>query len=44
MPSCSNTSRDHYNLHQSCVPDLYRTTDISGGWGELPLSQKKSVI
>ena len=26
MPSCSNTSHDHYYLHQSCVPDLCRTT------------------
>ena len=38
MPSCSNTSHDRYNLHQSCVPDLYHTTEwlfsgIGGGGG-----------
>ena len=35
MPSCSNTSHDCYNLHQSCVPDLYHTTEwlFSGSGG-----------
>ena len=35
MPNCSNTSHDRYNLHQSCVPDLYHTTEglFSGGGG-----------
>ena len=35
MPSCSNISHDRYNLHQSCVPDLYHTTEwlFSGGGG-----------
>ena len=38
MPSCSNTSHDRYNLHQSCVPDLYHTTEwlFSGGGGTPP--------
>ena len=37
MPSCSNTSHDRYNLHQSCVPDLYRTTEwLFSGGGRTP--------
>jgi hypothetical protein len=39
MPNCSNTSHDRYNLHQSCVPDFYHTTEWlflgNGGEGEL---------
>jgi len=36
MPSCSNTSHDCCNLHQSCVPDLYHTTEwLFSGRGEL---------
>ena len=45
MPSCSNTSHDRYNLHQSCVPDLYHTTEwlfqgMGGGDGRELFSPK----
>ena len=37
MSSCSNTSHNCYNLHQSCVPDLYHTTEwLFRGWGKPP--------
>ena len=41
-----NTSDDRYNLHQSCVPDLYHTTEwlFFRLWGNPPPPKKKRDI
>jgi hypothetical protein len=49
MPSCSNTSHDHYYLHRSCVPDLcHKTRQLSiffwGGVQLYPSVEKLGLI